>query len=306
MQSLVTASPISSLSTTSVQKFVWESLCGEDLTLLAESDLASPLLAEIAHGHLVNGVKVCTSSLYADVGLLLGIYILSSHRPDLVGYAVNVQHMQVYKPLILKDDASGVSIFTPFCIEVNYRVDTMMASMSIRSGGSHHDGPDTKHVDCGMCFKNSKDWGAEWDRQAYLIKRSIEYLENRATQGLDSTLATGMIFRVFSSLVDYHKDGFKGLREVVLHSEELESTAKVRFRGPCGSFYCNPTWIDNCGQATGFLMNCHQTTPRDYVYVNHGWKSMELARDFQEDTTYRTYIYMRPVDDTKFAGDLFI
>ncbi|KAJ0302782.1 hypothetical protein COL516b_006819 [Colletotrichum fioriniae] len=302
----VTASSISTLSTPSVQKIVRETLRDQDLTLLAESDLASPLLAEIAHGHLVNGVKVCTSSLYADVGLTLGNYILKQHRSDLVGYAVNVHHMQVYKPLILKEDASGTSLPTPFCIEVKYRIDTLTASMTIRSGGSHHDGLGTKHVDCELRFENPKDWEAEWDRQAYLIKRSIEYLESRATQGLDSTLATGMIYKVFSSLVDYQQDGFKGLREVVLHSEDLEGTAKVRFRGPRGGFYCNPLWIDSCGQTTGFLMNCHQTTPRDYVYVNHGWKSMKLAKDFQEGTTYRTYIHMRPVDGTKYAGDLYI
>ncbi|KAJ3937879.1 polyketide synthase pks12 [Colletotrichum fioriniae] len=302
----VTASSISTLSTPSVQKIVRETLRDQDLTLLAESDLASPLLAEIAHGHLVNGVKVCTSSLYADVGLTLGNYILKQHRSDLVGYAVNVHHMQVYKPLILKEDASGTSLSTPFCIEVKYRIDTLTASMTIRSGGSHHDGLGTKHVDCELRFENPKDWEAEWDRQAYLIKRSIEYLESRATQGLDSTLATGMIYKVFSSLVDYQQDGFKGLREVVLHSEDLEGTAKVRFRGPRGGFYCNPLWIDSCGQTTGFLMNCHQTTPRDYVYVNHGWKSMKLAKDFQEGTTYRTYIHMRPVDGTKYAGDLYI
>ncbi|KAK1725305.1 type I polyketide synthase [Colletotrichum acutatum] len=302
----ITTSPISTPSTPSVQKIVQETLRGQELTLLAESDLASPLLAEIAHGHLVNGVKVCTSSLYADVGLTLGNYILSRHRPDLLGYAANVHHMQVYKPLILKEDASGTPLPTPFYIEVNYRVDTMTASMTIRSSGSHHDGPVAKHVDCELHFENPKDWESEWDRQAYLIKRSIEYLENRATQGLDSTLATGMIYKVFSSLVDYQQDGFKGLREVVLHSEDLEGTAKVRFRGPRGGFYCNPLWIDSCGQTTGFLMNCHQTTPRDYVYVNHGWKSMKLAREFQEDTTYRTYIHMRPVDGTKYAGDLYI
>ncbi|KXH68541.1 hypothetical protein CSAL01_02198 [Colletotrichum salicis] len=303
---LNTASPLSALSTPTVQKIVRETLCGQDLTLQAESDLASPLLAEIARGHLVNGVKVCTSSLYADVGLTLGDYILGRHRSDLVDYAVNVQHMQVYKPLILKEDTSGTSLPTPFCIEVNYRIDTMTASMTIRSGDSHDERPSTKHVDCELHFENPKDWGAEWHRQAYLIKRSVEYLESRATQGLDSTLATGMIYKVFSSLVDYQQDGFKGLREVVLHSEELEGTAKVRFRGPRGGFYCNPMWIDSCGQTTGFLMNCHQTTPRDYVYVNHGWKSMKLARDFQEDTTYRTYVHMRPVDGTKFAGDLYV
>ncbi|GKT90021.1 polyketide synthase [Colletotrichum tofieldiae] len=139
----------------------------------------------------------------------------------------------------------------------------------------------------------------------YLIKRSIECLEERAAHGLDSALATGMICKVFSSLVDY-RDAFKGLREAVLHNDELEATAKVRFRTPRGGFHCNPMWIDSCGQTTGFLMNCHQSIPSDYVYVNHGWGSMRLAKEFREDATYRTYIRMNAVDDTKYAGDLYI
>lgn len=93
---------------------------------------------------------------------------------------------------------------------------------------------------------------------------------------------------------------------MVLHSDELEGTAKVRFNTPQGGFHCNPMWIDSCGQTTGFMMNCHQTTPNDYVYVNHGWKSLKLAKEFSEEATYRTYIRMRPVEGTKYAGDLFI
>ncbi|KAF4975324.1 hypothetical protein FZEAL_7857 [Fusarium zealandicum] len=300
-----TKASAATLSTPSVQKILEETVENRVVTIVAESDLASSLLAQIAHGHRVNGTKVCTSSLYADVGLTLGKYILDKYRLDLEDYAVDVHDMQVHKALILKEDIDGTSLPTPFRIEVTYPIEGTIASMSIYSGTPNNGGQRTKHVDCELQLGDPAIWEAEWERQTYLIKRSIEYLEGRASQGLDSTLASGMIYKVFSSLVDY-QDGFKGLREAVLHSDELEGTAKVRFQTPRGDFHCNPMWIDSCGQTTGFLMNCHQTTMSDYVYVNHGWGSLKLAKEFQEDATYRTYIRMRPLEGAKYAGDLYI
>jgi naphtho-gamma-pyrone polyketide synthase len=293
----------STLSTPSVQKVLQETFHDQLLTIVAESDLASPQLTEVAQGHRVNGVKVCTSSLYADVGLTLGKHILDNYRTDLEGYVVDVHGIEVHKPLLLKEDINGTPQATPFRVEMRYTIKSTTAFMSISSNAPN--GQKTKHLDCELRLEHPSNWEAEWDRQAYLIKRSINYLQQRATQRLDSMLATGMIYKVFSSLVDYH-DGFKGLQEIVLHSQELEGMAKVRFQTPHGAFVCNPMWIDSCGQTTGFLMNCHQTTPNDYVYVNHGWKSMRLAKAFRQEVTYRTYIRMRPVDGTKFAGDLYI
>lgn len=298
-----TTEAASTLSTPSVQKILQETLNDQVLTIVAESDLASPQLTEVAQGHRVNGVKVCTSSVYADIGLTLGKHILDKYRTDLEGYAVDVHGIEVHKALVLKEDMNGTPQPTPFRVEVRYHMGGTTALMSISSPSPN--GQHIKHLDCELLLEHPSNWQEEWDRQAYLIKRSIDYLQQRATQGLDSMLATGMIYKVFSSLVDYH-DGFKGLREVVLHSQELEGTAKVRFQTPQGGFVCNPMWIDSCGQTTGFLMNCHQTTPNDYVYVNHGWKSMKLAKAFCEGVTYRTYIRMRPIDGTKFAGDLYI
>ncbi|OLN87699.1 Conidial yellow pigment biosynthesis polyketide synthase 3 [Colletotrichum chlorophyti] len=294
-----------SVLTPSVQKILEENMDKQLVTLVVETDLANPLLTDVAHGHRVNGAKVCTSSLYADIGLTLGKHLLDKYRPDLDGYAVDVHNMQVHKPLLLKEQGDGNTLPTPFRVEVKYSVDSTTASMSIYSTEQSTSEQRTKHADCELRLCDPGTWAIEWNRQVYLIKRSIEYLEERAAHGLDSTLATGMIYKVFSSLVDY-KDAFKGMREAVLHNDELEATAKVRFRTPRGSFHCNPMWIDSCGQTTGFLMNCHQTTPSDYVYVNHGWGSMRLAKEFREDATYRTYIRMNAIDESKYAGDLYI
>ncbi|KJZ72810.1 hypothetical protein HIM_07754 [Hirsutella minnesotensis 3608] len=266
------------LSTPSVQRVLKETVEDNVLLMVVESDLANPLLDTVINGHIVNGTKVCTSSVYADVGLTLGNYVLKNYRPDLDNYTVDVHGMQINNPLLLKHNGDGTPATSLFSVELQY--------------ARRHRGID-------------EIWKSEWQRHAHMVKRSIEYLEGRASQGLDSTLSTGMTYKIFTSLVDY-QDEFKGLGDVILHSDELEATARVRFRTPRGGFHYNPMWIDSCGQTTGFLMNCLQTTLKDKVYVNHGWGSIKLAEQFQEDGVYRTYIRMRPIDGNKYAGDLYI
>lgn len=208
VNSLAETASMSAVSTPSVEKILKKTLEDQLLTIVAESDLASPLLAEVVHGHRVNGAKVCTSYLYANIGLTLGKHLLDKYRSDLKGYTVDVHDMQVHKPLLLREDREGTCSATPFRVEVRYPINSTTASMSISSTASN--GQTTKHADCELHLDDPSTWKAEWDRQAYLIRRSIDYLEQRADQGLDSMLATGMVYKIFSSLVGYH-DGFKGL-----------------------------------------------------------------------------------------------
>ncbi|KAK5988370.1 Polyketide synthase 1 [Cladobotryum mycophilum] len=291
--------PVIAFSTASVQKLLEEKANGSQVTILAESDFASEQLKEIAEGHRVNDTKLCTSSLYADIGLTLGKRILDKHRPDLKGYAVDVQNMNVDKPLIKKSDGEHL-----FRTEVKHDKSTNFAEMSIYSVNSQGK-KTTAHAKCVLRFEDPKEWTQEWERNQYLIERSIEWLGKRAEQGFDSQLSTGIIYKLFSSLVDY-SPGFKGLQEAILNSTDREATGRVKFQTKKGNFVCNPMWIDSCGQLTGFLMNGHEMTQKDQVFINHGWKSLKLAKEFREDGVYRTYIRMRNVEATKFSGDLYI
>lgn len=53
--------PPSGLSTASVQEILHQNVDGSVVTILAQSDFASSQLSQVAHGHRVNGVKLCTS-----------------------------------------------------------------------------------------------------------------------------------------------------------------------------------------------------------------------------------------------------
>lgn len=56
-----TSSATSSLLTASVQDILQETVDGSTVNILAQSDFGNAELSQIAHGHKVNGVKICTS-----------------------------------------------------------------------------------------------------------------------------------------------------------------------------------------------------------------------------------------------------
>ena len=291
--------PQDNSSTASVQEIIQDSVEGSTVTVIAQSDFGSPLLAGISEGHKVNGAKLCTSSLYADIGLTLGERILEKHHPELQGYAVDVHDMNVDKSLMLRDGIPAL-----FRMEVIHDKISLTSALSIYSVDTN--GKKTlHHAHCRMRYEKPQKWLEEWQRNHYLIDRSIDYLESRVEQGIDSRLASGMIYKVFGTLLDYSQP-FKGLSEAILNSEHHEATGKVKFQCDQGEFRYNPMWIDSCGQLTGFLMNGHEKTPKDTVYINHGWKSLKIAKPFKKDAIYRNYIRMQPIDGTKYQGDLYV
>ncbi|PON26658.1 hypothetical protein TGAM01_v204668 [Trichoderma gamsii] len=292
--------PISTFSTASVHRIVEEMINKEKINLTAECEFTSEKLHEVVFGHVVNGNRVCTSSLYSDFGLTLGNYILQKYRLDLEGYAVDIQDMTIHKPLVHKDGPAML-------LRVNVEHDmtnSRVAKMSIYSVDAK--GKKTvDHAQCKLHFERPKIWQADWDSTQYYVERSIEWLKQKADQGHYSRLSSGVIYKLFSSLVDY-SNAYKGIQEAIINAEDYEATGLVQFQVDEGDFQCNPMWIDSCGQLAGFLMNGHAKTPKDQVFINHGWKSFRAVRKFHKDKTYRTYVRMRPMEGTIYGGDVYI
>ncbi|KAL6874701.1 ketoacyl-synt domain-containing protein [Trichoderma novae-zelandiae] len=289
-----------SFSTASVHRVVHELIDKENLTITAECEFTNEQLREVVYGHVVNGNRVCTSSLYTDFGVTLGNYILGKHRLDLKDHAVDVQDMVVHKALVHKE---GLPMLLRIDIHhhMTHGRDATMSIYSINSMGKKT----VDHAQCRLSFENPKIWLRNWDSTQYYVERSIEWLKEKADKGLNSRLSSGVIYKLFSSLVDY-SNAYKGMQEAIVDAEDFEATALVRFQVDEGNFHCNPMWIDSCGQLAGFLMNGHSKTPKDQVFINHGWQSFRTVKKFRRDKTYRTYVRMRPVEGTNYAGDVYI
>lgn len=162
------------------------------------------------------------------------------------------------------------------------------------------------HASCEVKFFDCAAAELEWKRSSYLVKRSIELLEANALKGGAHRLQRGMVYKLFSALVDYDEN-YQSIKEVILDSENHEATAFVKFQAPQANFHRNPYWIDSFGHLSGFIMNASDTTDsKNQVFVNHGWDSMRCLKKFSPDVTYRTHVRMQPWRDSIWAGDVHI
>jgi naphtho-gamma-pyrone polyketide synthase len=305
-------------STISIQSIIEEHHDKSSATVVMESDFSHPLLKSVAHGHKVNGVALCPSvsaenkplsnimlpltsiqSLYADVAQTLGSYLAENYQPDIKHSGIDVCDMMALKPLIVKDE--GRQLF-----RASMKADWITKSAVFKLFSVNLEGKViSEHANCAIRFSDCDIWEREWERNSYLIRRSIQMLQAGVDEGQNHRIRTGMAYKLFASLVEYDQN-YKAMQEVIIDSGQYEATAIVRFQAEESNFHRNPFWIDSLGHLTGFVMNANDRTPKDMVYVNHGWKSMKCLKKFSADTQYRTYVKMQLVGDNVYAGDLYV
>lgn len=149
-------------------------------------------------------------------------------------------------------------------------------------------------------------WLAEWNPMAYLINGRIASLERGVNQGNSHKLKRSMVYKLFSSIVDYSSE-YQGMQEVILDSEELEATAKVSFQVDSQGFVMNPRWIDSLGHLAGFIMNGNETIQSDkQVFINHGWSHLRFGEIPVQGKVYTTYNKMQLVSGKLYAGDTYV
>ena len=290
------------LSTASVQRVVEEQLGPEKSSIVIESDLHHPALAGVIQGHVVNGVTLCSSSLWADVTLTLANYLLESVTKDTKNVGINVTNMIIEKPLIAT--GSGPQLFRASCTLTWEARCASVKLYSVTSEGKKI----ADHCRCTVLFEDKEAWRRDWRRNAYLIKSRIESLDKDVDQGESHKLKRGLAYKLFSALVDYSPH-YQGMQEVILNSKQLEATAKVEFQTTEKEedHYFSPCWVDSLGHIAGFIMNANDgNDSKRQVFINHGWESMRCATRFSRGPTYRTYNRMQLVEGTVYAGDTYI
>jgi naphtho-gamma-pyrone polyketide synthase len=232
------------------------------------------------------------------VAQTLGSYLIEKYQPKMMGFGIDVRNMAVPTPLIVKNEGEQL-------IRASMKADwtTQTAVMNLYS--VNLSGKRTSdHANCIVQFADCNVWAQEWRRNTYLIHRSIEALQRGVEEGQNHRIRSGMAYKLFASLVEYNKN-YKGMQEIILDSEQYEATAKVKFQVDEGNFHRNPFWIDSLGQLTGFVVNANDATPKDMVYVNHGWTSMRCLKPFSAKSQYRTYVRMQPMGGNLYSGDLY-
>ncbi|KAB8262554.1 hypothetical protein BDV32DRAFT_147475 [Aspergillus pseudonomiae] len=293
--------PVSTRLSPSVQRIVEEVVDAARATIIIESDITDPELLPVALDHKVNGVTLCPSSLYADIAHTLGMY-LSGKKDDVSNYNIDICDMVVEKALVIKGTG-------PQLLRASLDMDWNMLRGMIKVYSVDDTGNLTaQHARCVIEFQRTTNWQESWNRQLYLIQRSIEHLKKGVEEGWTHKMRRGLAYRLFSSMMQYGPS-YQAMEEVVFDSSGLEATAEVRLQSTAGQYSLNPVWSDSFGHLTGFVMNCNDSIDlTEHLFVNHGWGFMRCVEPFSPDTVYQTHVKMQPIDDNRgfYVGDVYI
>lgn len=222
-------------------------------------------------------------------------------RPDAKDIATNVAHMEVPKSLIAKADG------TTQILRVSATVDLAKGGADLVFSTGEGNGK-VEHATCHVYYGTGTEYLSTWARNAYLIQSRIKWLQEAEAQGNAHKIGRGLAYKLFAALVDY--DGkYRGMEEVILNSENMEATAKVKFqtKETDGKFFCSPYWIDSVAHISGFICNGSDAVDsRESVYISHGWETLQVAEPLQAGKTYRSYVKMQSYPQKVLAGDVYV
>jgi iron transport multicopper oxidase len=222
-------------------------------------------------------------------------------RPDDKNAIMNVSHMQVPKPLIASPE--GKSQILRLTAKLNASKSRADLVFSTGEGNSR-----VEHANCQVLIDDGEKCLADWARQAYLIQGRIDWLKDAEDNGKAHKIGRGLAYKLFGALVDYDKR-YRGMEEVILHSENMEATARVVFQTTekDGNYHCSPYWIDSVAHISGFIVNgSDAVNSQESVYISHGWESLQFAEPLVASKTYRSYVRMQPQPGKIMAGDVYV
>ncbi|RYC62694.1 hypothetical protein CHU98_g3504 [Xylaria longipes] len=274
----------SKLESTTIHKVLEETSDGARMYLVIESDITRPDLNPLVQGHLVDEIPLCTPSVYADIALTLGTYLLKRYRPLLAeDKLVDVSKMNISKALIAKPQG-------PQPLQVKADVDWSSNSAAVTFVTFDNKAQPQKHAECVISFED-KSLRRRLENQARDVKQRMQVLRNGIADGTTSRFNRAMVYRMIRPLAQFHGD-YKAIDEVVLDSSTLEALSRVSFGSvkKGGDFHTHPAIIDALTQSCGFAMNCNDNSDLDVeVFMNHGWGSFQLFEPIDFEKEYTTY-----------------
>ena len=115
------------LETSTIHRTVEETETADGgVHLVVESDITRPDMSPLVQGHEIDGIPLCTPSVWADIALSLGTYFLQRYRPGHTKNVVDVTDMTILKALILRHGS------TKQLVQVHSDVDWSSDSATIK------------------------------------------------------------------------------------------------------------------------------------------------------------------------------
>lgn len=277
---------------------------GNKERIIVEADISRSDVNPLVKGHMVDDIPLCTPSVYADMALTLGRYLVSRQyqSPSMVdNQQVDVSDMNIFKALIAK--AQGPQLLQGHA-EVNWTDNK--ATMKFISFDAK--GKPQEHAKCTIRFTKRSIMLNKLQNEASSIKLRMKNLREGIAKETTARFNRPMVYRMIRPLAQFHDD-YRAIDEVILDSATLEASATVSFGGikKGGDFALHPAIIDAFTQSCGFTMNCNDKTDIDSeVYMNHGWGRFQVFGDVHYDRPYTSYTKMTEGKDKLWHGDVVI
>lgn len=314
---LVLSGP-SRLESTTVHTVIEESGDTSSTKLIIEADIARKDLSPLVQGHEVDGIPLCTPSVYPDMALTAGAYLQQRYRPSLDEDLVDVADMVISKALILQEGATKQPLQAHIDASwesnsasvkfISFDVGSSKSATMAYTDSSQKKGQSQEHARCQLCFRDRSRQQTSLQTDAAGIKDKMQTLRDGIATGATARFNRPMVYRSIRPLARFHDD-YRAIDEVVLNSQTLEASSRISFGSVKreGQFHTHPAIIDSLTQSCGFAMNCNDDTDLDVeVFMNHGWGSLQLFEPIDFAKTYTTYTRMQPGSDKLWYGDVHI
>ena len=289
------------IESTTIHRVVQESGDADKTRIVVEADIARKDLSPLVQGHEVDGIPLCTPSVYADIALSLGTYLIDRYQPTKKERLVDVTDMSISKALILKKKNGEQLLQAHGDVDWTANAATMIF-MSFDAKEKLQE-----HARCVVRFQD-RSLLEKMQRDAHDTKRKMQALRDGIAVGDTARFNRPMAYRAIRPLARFHDD-YRAIDEMVLNSNTLEASSKLSFGSVKrdGHFHTHPAVIDALTQSCGFTMNCKDDTDLDNeVFMNHGWHGFQIFEPIDFDKQYTTYTQMHQGEGGLWHGDVAI
>ena len=270
-------------------------------SVVFSSRLGDAELNTAVRGHLVNGMGLCPSSVYADVAFTAAWYIASRIAPSEPVPAMDFLAIEVSGPFIVDAGETTQVLKVSAYIQSNERAVEIAISSRDTKGSQGH-------ARCTVQYGDGQLWMQEWQKNAYLVQARMDQLVQPTKPTVGHRLLKEMIYKQFQTVVTYSKQ-YHNIDELFMNCDLNESVANIRFQPTCENdhFTYSPYWIETVAHLGGVVLNASVNTPADTVFMSHGWESFRIAAPLAEEKPYKGYVRMQPTGSRGvMAGDAYI
>ena len=229
-------------------------------------------------------------------------YMRKEHKIASPSATMNITHMEILKSITVPQTRPD----SPKLVRIEAFVDEKKGNVTVEYGTYS---PESKKTDkgakCVVEFDQPQMWLDSWARSAYLVKKRMDALEKQTGT---NKIYRGLAYKLFAGLVAYESK-YQGMREVLLDSQELESTAVLELYDgkDAGNFHFSPFWVDSFAHLAGFVLNANDNADLSKsVYISHGWDSMIFATEIDPKKPYRVHVKVQEAGKSMMAGDTAI